>query len=90
MPQRNSGGLAAGDPAPPARLLLTSTEAAERLSMRRETFLALHQAGKVPAPTMGEGRMRRWSADELEAWARHGCPPRHLWVDLWEGVRRGA
>lgn len=90
MPQQESGGLAAGDAQPPPRLLLTAAEAAERLSMARETFIGLHQAGKVPAPLLGTGRLRRWSLDELEAWVRHGCPPRQLWADLWKGVRRGA
>jgi len=33
------------------------------------------------------GRCLRWSAEELSAWVRYGCPPRKTWQTIWQGVR---
>jgi len=59
-------------------MLLDAREAARLLGLGRSTFYRLHTSGRVPSPVHLGGAVR-WRREELEAWARAGCPPRAKW-----------
>lgn len=63
-------------------MLLDCRQAAALLNMSRATFWKLYAQGKVPEPVRLSARVVRWRRDELEAWARAGCPIRELWVGI--------
>ena len=46
----------------------------------------LDRDGRIPEPVRF-GRAVRWSADELAAWARAGCPRRAVWSEIREVER---
>lgn len=65
----------------PPKLLLTVREVSLALSLGESTIWALVRAGRMPAPirlSTGNGKEERgrrlWIAEQLEAWARNGCP----------------
>lgn len=67
------------------RMLLTIDEVAERLNVSKRHVDVLLAAGRLLAP-IRLGRRKLWSADELSAYIRAGCPSR----DQWEEIKAGA
>jgi predicted DNA-binding transcriptional regulator AlpA len=74
----------------PPKLMLRRPEAAAACGKGTSTWDRMTAAGLNPAPIKLLGTVL-WSAEELAAWVRHGCPPRAEWEPLWrEIVRRAA
>jgi excisionase family DNA binding protein len=54
-------------------LMLTVGEVAEMLRCSERHVYRMSDAGKMPAPRK-LGTLVRWSRQEIEDWARAGCP----------------
>ena len=75
--------------APPADVLMVSAgEAARMCGLAPSTWWSLWSSARVPEGVL-LGRRRLWSAEELRAWCRAGCPARSAWARLW-AQRRAA
>jgi predicted DNA-binding transcriptional regulator AlpA len=61
------------------RLLLSTEDAAEALSLSRSAFYSLHSAGKVGPLPIKLNRRTLWSVRELDRWIDAGCPCRSEW-----------
>jgi excisionase family DNA binding protein len=57
-----------------ARRLLDAKEVGARLGCSWRTVLRLADRGAMP-PGVKLGALRRWDADQLEAWISGGCRP---------------
>ncbi|MBI3832501.1 MAG: AlpA family phage regulatory protein [Planctomycetes bacterium] len=60
-------------------LLLNAKAAAALIDVSESTFWKFHAQGRTPLPLRLGGSVVRWRREELEAWVRAGCPPRHQW-----------
>lgn len=82
---------ATADTSPDTRsqLMLRRPEAAAACGKGTSTWDKMTAAGLTPTPIKLGGSVL-WSAEELAAWVRHGCPDRKSWAPVWqEIVRRG-
>jgi predicted DNA-binding transcriptional regulator AlpA len=71
-------------PTPPG--MLRRQDAARFCSLGASSWDRYTAAGLNPAPIRLGGAVL-WSADELSAWIRHGCPPRAEWTPRWAALR---
>jgi predicted DNA-binding transcriptional regulator AlpA len=69
-------------------LLLNPKDAAAYLGFSRSVFYRYDSMGVIPIGVYIGGR-RYWRRDELRAWVRAGCPPRHKWEVLQDSKRPG-
>ena len=59
--------------------VLVGDNAAGRIcGVSGRTWRRMTAAGETPSPVR-LGRLRRWSVEELRAWAASGCPSRERW-----------
>src|SRR6187397_762165 len=78
------------DPSTSARaLMLRRPEAAAVCGKGTSTWDRMTAAAMNPAPIKLGGTVL-WSAEELAAWVRHGCPDRSEWEPLWREIVRRA
>jgi len=62
------------------RVLLRRDEVAKLLSIGLTTLDAWRQSGRIPPPTLitddvaGRARIVLWAREDIERWAREGCP----------------
>jgi predicted DNA-binding transcriptional regulator AlpA len=71
------------------QLMFRRTEAAAACGKGTSTWDKLTAAGLNPAPIKLGGTVL-WSAEELAAWIRHGCPDRSTWKAIWRELVRHA
>lgn len=64
-----------------ATRLLTDKEAARKVAKSRSGWLKDCRVGLTPLG-IHLGRSIRWDERELDAWIRHGCPPRSRWEQI--------
>jgi excisionase family DNA binding protein len=57
-----------------SKLLLGASDLAALLSISEATLWRWLSAGKIPAPTLRQGQVVRWSRAKIEAWIEEGCP----------------
>jgi predicted DNA-binding transcriptional regulator AlpA len=69
------------------KLMLRRPEAAAACGKGTSTWDRMTAAKLNPAPIKLLGTVL-WSAEELAAWVRHGCPPRVEWDLLWRQIAR--
>lgn len=68
-----------------AALLLSPEATARVLGVSRTSLYALEGAGKLPRPALRQGRLVRWSSEDLRRWVAAGCPDRAAFEKLTEG-----
>lgn len=59
------------------------------LSISKSSAKALASEGRLPAPALSVGKIRRWWKSEILAWLMNQCPTRARWVGIRESsIRR--
>jgi predicted DNA-binding transcriptional regulator AlpA len=71
------------------RLMLRRPVAAAACGKGTSTWDRMTAAEQNPAPIKLGGTVL-WSAEELAAWVRHGCPVRAIWEPIWRELVRRA
>lgn len=71
------------------QLMLRRPDAAAACGMGTSTWDRMTAAGLNPAPIKLGGTVL-WSAEELAAWVRFGCPGRSVWEPIWQAAARRA
>ena len=83
-------GISTADcPTATPRLLLRRAAAAAACGKGTSTWDRISAAGLNPAPIRLGGNLL-WSAEELAAWVRHGCPDRMSWTTIWQELARSS
>lgn len=72
------------------RFALSGDEVAEVLGISARLRRSWSESGRLPAPDLAIGGVRRWSVDQIREWLRAGSPPADEWqVRQAAGGRRG-
>ena len=69
-----------------APILLDSKRAASLCGQGRTSFLQNDRLGIIGPRAIRLSGKVLWCREELEAWARHGCPPRTEWLPRWQQI----
>jgi predicted DNA-binding transcriptional regulator AlpA len=72
---------------PRPQLMLRREQAARACGKGTSTWDRMTAAGLTPTPIKLGGTVL-WSAEELAAWVRHGCPSRGEWEPIWQAIVR--
>jgi predicted DNA-binding transcriptional regulator AlpA len=68
-------------------LLLDGPATAKALGIGLSLLYNLDRSGQLGPVGVKLGARRLWPREELAAWARHGCPHRERWENLWNELR---
>ena len=73
----------------PEPLLLSSTQAAEMLGIKKSLFYQLASSGELgPVPVQLSSK-KLYRVLELESWVSQNCPPRDQWLAIQQGEQFG-